>query len=73
MELFKAGGRDGNEIGAQRLLDQIANGEEIVPNGITHDVLERYADVARSAISRGIDKRGVQALRLRAIEQLLAR
>ena len=72
-QLFKAGGRDGNEIGAQRLLDQISQGQVIMSPGITRDLLERYAVIAHSAVATGIDKRGVQALRLKAIEQLLER
>ena len=73
VQLFKAGGRDGSEIGAQRLLDQISKGQLSLSPGVDRDLLERYAMLARNAILTGIDKRGVQTLRLKAIEQLLER
>ena len=71
VKLFKGGGKDGNEIGAQRLLEQLDKGKVDLPPEITRDVLERYVQVARDAINKGIDKRGVQTLRLRAINRIL--
>jgi hypothetical protein len=72
-QLFKGGGKEGSVLGAQRLLDQISQGPVDLPPSVTPEVLERYADIARKAISQGRDKLGVQALRLNAINELLKR
>ena len=72
-KLFKGGGKEGSVPGAQRLLDQIAQGGFEMPPDVTTDMLRTYRDVAISSISRGRDKNGVQVLRLRAVNQLLER
>jgi RHS repeat-associated protein len=52
--------------GAQRAL---ATGE--VPAGLTRQALLVYKEIAKRAIEKGIDKGGVQAARLKIIEQAL--
>jgi len=42
-----------------------------IPEGLGRQTLEKYAQVARSAIEKGIDKTGVQAARLKLIERAL--
>lgn len=44
-----------------------------MPSSVDRDTLERYALKAQEAIDRGIDKDGVQALRLKAIKQILGK
>jgi hypothetical protein len=57
--------------GAQMLLDQLAKGAVPLPPCVTTRTLENYATVARTAIRKGMDKIGTQALRLQAIQRLL--
>ena len=57
----------GNGVqGAQRAL---SSGE--VPAGLTREALLVYREVARRAIEKGIDKGGVQALRIKVIDEAL--
>ena len=72
-KLFKGGGKEGSVQGAQRLLEQIDTGEFELPTGVSKEMLETYRDIALSAIARGRDKIGVQALRLKAIDRILRR
>jgi hypothetical protein len=46
------------------LLDQLARGPSALPPGVTLRTLQKYATIARAAITGGIDKIGTQALRL---------
>jgi RHS repeat-associated protein len=58
--------------GAQAVLQQLAEGETFaLPEGVSRATLETYQQIAQSAIDRGIDTQGTQALRLQIIEQLL--
>jgi RHS repeat-associated protein len=54
--------------GAQRA---VASGE--VPAGLTRQALLVYREIAKRAIEKGIDKGGVQAARLKIIEQALGK
>ena len=72
-KLFKGGGKEGSIQGAQRLLEQIDKGEFELPNSISREMLEAYRDIALSAIARGRDRIGVQALRLKEIDRMLWR
>lgn len=72
-KMFKGGGKEGSVQGAQRLLQQIDRGEFNLPANISREMLETYRDIALSAIFRGRDKIGVQALRLKAIDRILGR
>ncbi len=57
---------------AQALVEQLrSNAKVSLPAGVTKEVLERYARVAESAISRGIDKLETQKWRLEAIRLIL--
>jgi RHS repeat-associated protein len=60
-----------NVLGAQNLLDRLAQGQVNLPPGLTQQVLQRYADIAQRYIDAGRDTLGVQALRLQALKQLL--
>lgn len=42
-----------------------------VPPGLTPDTLMRYHELARRAIEEGIDKQGVQIMRMQIIERIL--
>jgi uncharacterized protein RhaS with RHS repeats len=42
-----------------------------LPQGLTGETLQKYAQVAQRAIARGLDKTGVQAERLKLIERAL--
>lgn len=44
-----------------------------VPEGLSHDALERYRAVAERAVQAGIDKLGVQAQRVKMIDDVLNR
>ena len=55
------------------LPDRISKGQVALPPGVTRDTLEKYADVARQAIADGIDRLGVQELRLKSINFLLGK
>ncbi len=59
--------------GAQNLLGQLSQGPVTIPEGVTTQTLQNYATVAQDAIDSGIDKIGVQALRLQAINQILGK
>src|SRR5262249_29420908 len=57
--------------GARALLDKLAEGSVDLPQGVTQQTLQTYAQIAQNAINRGIDKIGTQALRLQAIREIL--
>jgi hypothetical protein len=42
-----------------------------VPDGLSRKSLEIYRELARRAVAEGIDKGGVQAVRLKLIDQAL--
>jgi hypothetical protein len=65
-ELFKGGGSKGGVEGAQNALANLK-----VPPGLTKETLLVYQEIARRYIAAGRDGSGVQALRLKIVEELL--
>ncbi len=59
--------------GANDLLSRLSQGVVTLPPGVTMGTLRTYATVAQDAIDSGIDKLGVQALRLQGIKMILGK
>lgn len=75
-DLERAGLRDlfgSSTTGAQNLLNQLAEGPVTLPENVTAQTLQTYADIAQNAIDAGKDTLGVQDMRLQAINIILGK
>ena len=57
--------------GARDLIRRLENGPIEQPHTVTRETLENYAKLAENSVATGIDKNGVQALRLEALRKIL--
>jgi len=59
--------------GAERVLTEIEEGRFELPRGATRQILENARKTAQSAIDRGRDVEGIQAMRVKIIDKILER